>query len=299
MTTTSTSSTTVDYGTAIRATRIRPPTDPRASLALWTRTAPHRDHPFSSVPVRSAPTGPSGRFVTGDGDDVVRTYRLPAEETLAATALHGDSGSVDWLATYRDWGTLLAALHATDVDDTQRTEPPARTRLRDWWSRPDLGDARRSAGRAAFLDGLSARARDHLDDVLGVDPSPDGVLVHGWAGVGHSVADPDGRLVVMVGEDVGHAPPEYDLGALTAQAVELAVFSPAGRAPSPTEVRDELLRGYAEHGGRPIDDDRLADHTIEHVVRHVADFTWFADYADTELPRWSSLVDWLESNRAP
>jgi hypothetical protein len=193
---------------------------------------------------------------------------------------------------------LLASLHTRGAISTGQSgsiasDPPARVRVRDWWSDPTPADSRRADARRTFLDALTDSAREHVDDVLAVDLSGAHVLVHGWAGLGLSVQDTAGNVVVMLGEDVGCAPGEYDLGALIAQSVELAVFSPPGTAPSPTDVRDALLNGY----DRPTDHRALADHTIEHVVRHVADFAQFADFDDAELPRWASLVNWLDDNR--
>lgn len=288
---------TVDYGTAIRMTRIRPV--PGSGEMAWTRTAPHERHPFSDVSLPLTDQRGSGpRFRTGLGDEFTRTYRLPSDRSLAATALFGESSRMDWNSVYRQWGSLLADLHSvsSDIDHTV-PEPPARQRLRRWWSASDLGDDRRSAARERFLDGVSAGTRDYLDDVLAEDLRGYGVLVHGWAGIGHSVLDEDGHVVAMVGEDVGYAPAEYDLGALTAQSVELAVFSPAGTAPSPAAMRTALLDAYTEDSGSTPDRSVLAAHTIEHIVRHVADFVWFADFLDGELPRWSALVNWLDEKR--
>lgn len=287
----------VDYGTAIRTTHIRP-IDGEDETLSWTRTAPHDAHPFSTVGFRlpKATTGP--RFESGTGNELTRNYRLPGDRSLASTALFGNQSSVDWSSVYRQWGTLLAALHtAAVVTDSVDAEPPARTRLRAWWSAPELGEHRRTTARSMFLDGLQGSARDYLDDVLAEDLRRNNVLVHGWAGIGHSVLDDDGHVVAMVGEDVGRAPVEYDLGALTAQSVELAVFSPPGTAPSPGTMRAALLDGYAHGGGPNPDRAVLTAHTVEHIVRHVADFVWFSDFDDAELHRWSSLVNWLDDRR--
>ncbi|GGF97913.1 hypothetical protein GCM10007304_09820 [Rhodococcoides trifolii] len=284
----------VSYGTAIRTTHIEPA---RRGRWQWTRTAPLERHRFSSglftvPPATARASGPGPRFAVGAGDTGRRAYALPAGESLASVVLSGTASDRDWPAVYRQWGMLLASLHSRGAT-TLDTAPPARARVQEWWAHPTPEDTRRATARRSFLDALTDSAREHLDDLLAVDLAAARVLVHGWAGLGLSVQDAAGDVVVLLGEDVGCAPGEYDLGALIAQSVELAVFSPPGTAPSPTLVRDALLDGY----DRPADRQALADHTIEHVVRHVADFAQFSDFDDGELPRWAALVNWLDAGR--
>lgn len=290
-------STVLSYGTAVRATRIE--RIPHSGNRIWTRTAPLPDHRFARFD--GAPPSRRGgpRFIVGRGDDATRTYDLPAAESLAATALCGGSERVHWPSVYRQWGNALSLLHRRGParPSAPTAEPPARTRLRNWWFTPESSDARREHARSDFLGALTESARARLDDVLVSDLSVSDVVVHGWAGLGLSVLGPDGRVVVLLGEDVGRAPAEYDLGALIAQSVELAVFSPPGTAPSPTDMRTALFDGYAatSESTAPCST-KLCDHTIEHVVRHVCDFVQFAEFDDSELSRWSSLVNWLDQN---
>ena len=132
----------VDYGTAIRTTHIRPIVGEDVDVS-WTRTAPHDAHPFSStafdVPERPI-CGP--HFATGTGDDLTRRYRLPGRKSLAASALFGHHESVDWAAVYRQWGSLLARLHCTpqlDISPVQAGSGWAVSEYHTYWRRAPTG----------------------------------------------------------------------------------------------------------------------------------------------------------------
>ena len=296
------------YGTAIRRTTIYSDSPDPNAPSLWVRQAPHPEHPFTrltdQVQVNALLPAGLDTWVLGLGDHAHRRYALPGSASLAGRLIDGSPASgtardaaaqLVWPDVFHRLGRLLAGLHQVAGEHPELltdVEPPARTRLRAWWSaeRENTG-----APGARFHAGLPGHVTDHLTGHLVTDLRPGGTLVHGWIGLGQVVQGQDGGLACLLGEDIGTAPPEYDLGALVAQVVELVAFAQAGNRLDPRVCREQLLAGYLDGGGRadPATVDAFA---IEHVVRHVCDFVQFAAHDPQELPAWARLVGWLGEN---
>ncbi|MFV0460875.1 MAG: hypothetical protein ACK5MT_19145 [Actinomycetales bacterium] len=326
----------VSFGTRIRQTTIHSNGAPPNAPALWERRAPLADHRFSTVPhglpahLRTVLMG-GPEFVIGDGDAQVRRYPMPGSASLASQVLATSTPIPQpWSRVYFDLGRLLARLHGAGQAAPElipEVEPDAHRRLRTWWqgltdtedtngangtddkvthaqddpAAPQPPTTSIQAGRD-FLSGLSTPAVHVLDGLLNTDLTTSAGIVHGWIGLGVAVFSPaatgEPAITCLLGEDLGSAPPEFDLGTLLAQSVELAVFSPPGIVAAPSACRDDLLAGYQDEGGLCPDPQLLADFTIEHVARHVCDFVQFAHFDPNEMPRWTRLVNWLVQNRS-
>ena len=295
---TTSTSLTQQFGTALRHTTIHDVGG--GHPARWIRTAPDPRQKFARMDITPpAPLESGSRFVIGGTDPSERSYVLPGATPMVEQLLTDPTTPFNWEDTYLQWGQLLGTLHASPAP-VEHEAPPARTRVRRWWNGGDLhSDPWRVESRALFFDELNTECVSSLTELFN-DARRDGnTLVHGWAGFGQSVFDRNSEngIAAILGEDIGVANPEFDLGALLAQSVELAVFSPPGTMPQPSQCRAALLHGYSATAPREPDAGELNASCIENIVRHVADFTCFAEFDQAEIPRWSHLVNWLEARR--
>lgn len=232
--------------------------------------------PWLSTSLEGFRTGHGSRWVLGEGGAWARSYHLQGDRSLAERLIGArvSPGSTSMLAL-REVGVLLDKLHALPVGgDTASVpkRPASLGRLRGWFEEPLPGERLRRA-RAELCRQLGERGWDRLcawaDDV---EEDREKVLCHGWFGVGRCVPHPrEPAVEIIAGEDIGLAPPAFDLGLLVGELLEMRRF-----LPSPTEtwelLLDELLEGY----GRPLNTPVLRCAALG-LLLHLHDFCVHTD----------------------
>lgn len=215
-------------------------------------------------------------------------FAVPSARSLSEELITGrraaDTGLVPLLA---ELGRLLAGLHR--MPSEAGALPPSLHRLAAWLHEAAAADgSRRSVVLRTVARGIGARRTyalaQFLSEALPGASAGARVLVHGWCGLGHVVLDPDGSLVLTIGEDAGWAPAEVDVGLLFGQLHELEHFLPPSDVPW-DDVRASLLDGH----GR-VDPETTRAWAALGVALHVHDFATYFDVRDDELPRWVELL---------
>lgn len=183
------------------------------------------------------------------------------------------------LSAVRDTGRLLRRLHTTVAPELAPPDDSAAlARLRFWL---EHGDGPRAAGP------LARRLRQRLGDdrwaaVTGwcdsfTADSADDVVLHGAPSTGSLVPSPaPGEAVLLAGEDVMRGQPEFDLGWLLGELLELRLpaASRQGDRPELVELGAVLLAGY----GGEFDRDAVGRAAVLRILTHMHDFAAYVGW---------------------
>lgn len=224
------------------------------------------------------------RWESGRGTATTRHYPMPPEaEPVIMTAFGTSQSEARRSAALSAIGSALARLHDLPAPRTGGT--PALRRLETF-----LRAGHTNPGRDQFFGALRpGLAEDLLHDCHVTMQAPQGVMSHGWLGLDKWFVTDDGGIGV-VGEDVGRAPREYDLGCLLAQCVEYRHLAPGSVSErSWRRDRSVLLDSY----GEPVDDVWLDRQIRLAVARHVADYATHTRGPRSELSRFAHLINSL------
>lgn len=253
---------------------------------------------FSAVPDAlhdfSAAESAPWRWQIGTGSDAERYYTVSGERSLADLVLTTPAAVPSWSAALSAVGAALGRLHSVAVAhqggraDGSHVTPQALDRLANFLHDRRMPPGRPRVLRDRFVEGLGQELLAELieDCVRAATPSS-AVFSHGWSGLGRWYPTPDGGGQGLLGEDLGVAAREHDLGAVLAQVVEVEFFSPRVRTVlTAGQARAALLEGYAV----AVEDEWLDREIRLAVTRHVADIFVYADCPDDEPARWATLV---------
>ncbi|WP_222192514.1 hypothetical protein [Modestobacter italicus] len=183
-------------------------------------------------------------------------------------------------------GAALAAVHALPA--TSGAAPSGLRRLEAWLhTGQGPGDAARLHALLADVPGLTARLRDWVDD-LRTAPAR---LALGAPGMNTLYPDPAGdRTAVLVTDELADAAPEWDLGWLLGELLELANDPHRTAAPVPLEghpVAEVVLAGHRgadrQGPGAALDRGRLSRAAVLRWVVHLHDYVAYVDWAE-DLP---------------
>jgi hypothetical protein len=105
-------------------------------------------------------------------------------------------------------------------------------------------------------------------------------------------AEAGGSLDLTVGDDMGRAARELDLGFVIGQLRELETFAAAPGMPL-REAATRLLHAYG-----PCDARRAARAAALGVALHIHDFACYFDVDDAEIPVWTALLSDLVDEAA-
>lgn len=194
------------------------------------------------------------------------------------------------LPAVHDTGRLLRRLHTSVA---QELAPPdgnaALTRLRSWL---EHGDGPRAAGplsrrlRQQLGSERWAAITDWCDSFL--SGSARDVVLHGAPSTGSLVPGPTpGPAVLLAGEDIMRGQPEFDLGWLLGELLELRMLAAWRRIDRPelVELGAALLAGY----GGELDCDALGRASILRILTHVHDFAAYVGW-HPELLRYADAL---------
>ncbi|AJP00384.1 hypothetical protein TU94_01365 [Streptomyces cyaneogriseus subsp. noncyanogenus] len=259
---------------------------PRAPAPLHTLDRGTR----ADIAALSTPAG--SRLVTGTDAGRWRGFPVRAAHSLLeeiATGRRPSGGPV--LAALEELGRLLRLLHDHVPPAALPPAPASLDRLRH---RPENG--RGPSPRAveiltAVQDGITPRRRTLLRQWTD-DLSDGDVATHGWCGLGQVAAEAGGPLDLTVGDDMGRAARELDLGFVIGQLRELETFAAAPGMPL-REAATRLLRAYG-----PCDARRAARAAALGVALHIHDFACYFDVDDAEIPVWTALLSDLVDEAA-
>lgn len=259
--------------------------------------------PFSAVPAElmqmDVHDEPSWRWRCGSGDAQHRRYHLDdSARSLIELAFGDHAASLRRRHALGHIGAALARLHA--MPGPASSPPPALARLQGFIGQSDPGlggslDDSVTARREMFIRSLKPGVAERLRaDCRAATHPTDGVLSHGWAGLDKWYIVPSGGIGLL-GEDLGWAAPEHDLGSVFAQIVEYHSFVPGSVSAADVRLdRESLLTGY----GRTVDADHFDREVRLAISRHIADYSEHTNGPDSELMRYASLISGLYENPA-
>lgn len=253
------------------------------------------------------------RWECGEGDRRQRRYRVPPPgDALITLCFVGDTAAARRRSVLHHVGAAVRRLHAVALPDdvapstaargTPATAaPPALRRLHGFLTLPAAtGGA--DAPPGAVTDPVAARRRllfgsalrpgleqELREDCRAAMTPTAGVLSHGWLGLDKWFTAAGGG-VGLIGEDLGIAAPEHDLGSLLAQIVEYHHLVPG--LITAEELRGDaraLLEGY----GGVVDPAWLDREVRLAVTRHIGDYALHTGGPESELERYAHLLNAL------
>ncbi|MDN0193995.1 phosphotransferase [Streptomyces sp. S.PNR 29] len=295
-----------EYASGLLRTTIR--TGPQDGGFTWVRgPGAARPEPLHGPPPTARRTlaavepGPAGRgpgvrcvLPRDPGDASELHYALPGRSSMAELLLSGaPSAAPSAQDTLYGLGRLLRALHAAPLPPAGQADaacPPPATwrRLRTWFDAPRTERAGQLHGsvRALLGEARWSSLERWLTEVREAGPL---TLVHGAPGLGLLVVAeaPDHPHGLITGEDVGHAPWQWDVGWVIAELRELRFFS--ARLPSADTDWDRLTRAFTDGYGR-TPDALVRRSTVLRSLLHLHDFSVFVAWDEAEIRRYAVLI---------
>lgn len=239
------------------------------------------------------------RWQSGAGSTQRRRYHMPASaQPLLVSCLIGSAAASRRRFALQHMGAALARLHQVPVDPLLGP-PPALRRLERFLTgavpehardRGHSSETVLAVRRAAFLMALRPGLDvDVVDDCRAAVSATSGVFSHGWLGLDKWFVT-QGEGIGLVGEDIGVATREHDLGSIVAQLVEYHHLA-RGLITVTDLERDKaaLLTGY----GVDINEAQFSQEIRLAITRHIADYAMHTRGPAAEMPRYAQLISSL------
>lgn len=236
----------------------------------------------------------------GVGGTDQRRYEMPAlARPLLRLCFVGSAASKRRRSALHSIGAALARLHNEVPVSALPGLPPALNRLARFLTPTALNnrvdpeppghevDARR---QRVFLSALRTGLRQELlDQCCDAMTNGGGVFSHGWLGLDKWFVSPIGGIG-LIGEDIGIAAREHDLGSIFAQVLEYQRLT-EGLVTQTDLERDKvaLLTGY----GTPIDECQFSREVRLAICRHIADYAVHTRGPESELVRYAQMINSL------
>lgn len=225
-------------------------------------------HEFSPLLPRHTEEINSSYLIWGEGDTSQRMYPLIHSQGSLFIGLWDSKlrESTDYAQLGEVWGLALKELHSQTVSSWEQNPKIPRTagRAKSWLESEQESQITRVVGEA-HMDSLRSWLRY-------VVSSPRLVPAHGSPGFVHWLCDIRGQHgVLLTGEDIGFAHPEYDVGWTLGELAELYYFYPALRD-SISALQYGILQGY----GTSIKEHNFSQAIAFRLIQHAVDWQ---DYA--------------------
>lgn len=239
-----------------------------------------------------------------DPTATVLRYRLPGAFS-AARLLRIPDPQVPALVTeaLRGTGRLLAALHthtpAASLAAPPTGPPSGIRRLRGWLAR---GEGPGDAGRLhrAFVARLGeGRRRRAIEAADWAGWAGGGALLHGAPGLGGLVPSPyAGRGALLTGEELAVGTPEFDVGWLLGELVELRAAARLGLGGAPAHDYAPLARALLDGYG-PARPAPLARAALLRILTHTHDYAAYVGWHDDLTSYLDLLAGLVDEDGAP